>query len=150
MTSETPTTMRAMVLHHADQPLRLERLPLPHAGPGQVQLRVEACGVCRTDLHLLDGELAEAPLPIVPGHEIVGRVSALGEGTHGFHLGQRVGVPWLGWSCGSCRFCSQERENLCPSARFTGSENPSGREADDGGRAAGAGEGATGRRRRTN
>ena len=120
MTSETPTTMRAMVLHHADQPLRLERLPLPHAGPGQVQLRVEACGVCRTELHLLDGELAEAPLPIVPGHEIVGRVSALGEGTHGFHLGQRVGVPWLGWSCGSCRFCSQERENLCPSARFTG------------------------------
>ncbi|UCV05797.1 zinc-dependent alcohol dehydrogenase family protein [Dechloromonas denitrificans] len=112
--------MRAMRLHRPGQGLRLEQLPVPVAGPGQLQLRVEACGVCRTDLHLIDGELPNPALPIIPGHEIVGRITALGEGVSGFRIGQRVGVPWLGWTCGNCRFCLSGRENLCDSARFTG------------------------------
>lgn len=115
-----PDSMRAMVLHRPGEALRLERLPLPQAGSGQLQLRVEACGVCRTDLHLVDGELPDPLLPIVPGHEIVGRVSACGEAVSGFRIGQRVGVPWLGRTCGKCRFCLSGRENLCDSARFTG------------------------------
>ncbi|WP_428827534.1 zinc-dependent alcohol dehydrogenase family protein [Azonexus sp. IMCC34842] len=116
----TPASMRAMRLHRPGEALRLERLPVPVAGPGQLQLRVEACGVCRTDLHLIDGELPHPALPIIPGHEIVGRITALGEGVSGFRIGQRVGVPWLGWTCGNCRFCRSGRENLCDSARFTG------------------------------
>lgn len=116
----TPASMRAMRLHRPGQGLRLEQLPVPVAGPGQLQLRVEACGVCRTDLHLIDGELPHPALPIIPGHEIVGRITALGEGVSGFRIGQRVGVPWLGWTCGNCRFCLSGRENLCDSARFTG------------------------------
>ncbi|WP_226419354.1 zinc-dependent alcohol dehydrogenase family protein [Dechloromonas denitrificans] len=116
----TPASMRAMRLHRPGQGLRLEQLPVPVAGPGQLQLRVEACGVCRTDLHLIDGELPNPALPIIPGHEIVGRITALGEGVSGFRIGQRVGVPWLGWTCGNCRFCLSGRENLCDSARFTG------------------------------
>ncbi len=112
--------MRAIRLHRPGEPLRLERLPIPAAGPGQIQMRVEACGVCRTDLHLIDGELPDPALPIVPGHEIVGRITALGVGVGGFFIGQRVGVPWLGWTCGRCRFCASGRENLCDSARFTG------------------------------
>jgi propanol-preferring alcohol dehydrogenase len=115
-----PDRMRAMRLHRPGEALRLETLPLPVAGPGQLLLRVEACGVCRTDLHLIDGELPQPTLPIVPGHEIVGRVAALGEGSAGFTLGQRVGVPWLGWTCGHCPFCRSGRENLCDAARFTG------------------------------
>jgi len=95
-----------------------ERLPKP--GPGQVRLRVAACGVCRTDLHLVDGELESPSQSVVPGHEIVGRVSALGAGVSGFSIGERVGVPWLGWVCGHCDYCRAGRENLCPSARFTG------------------------------
>lgn len=117
--SET-SPMRAMRLHRPGEALRLEQLPVPAAGPGQIQLRVEACGVCRTDLHLIDGELPHPVLPIVPGHEIVGRISALGDGVSGFCIGQRVGVPWLGWTCGTCRFCASGRENLCDFARFTG------------------------------
>lgn len=109
-----------MRLHHPGEALRLEHLPLPAAGPGQIQLRVEACGVCRTDLHLIDGELPDPELPIIPGHEIVGRISELGEGVDRFSTGQRVGVPWLGWTCGHCRYCLSGRENLCDSARFTG------------------------------
>jgi propanol-preferring alcohol dehydrogenase len=120
MQAFTPASMRAMRLHRPGEALRLEQLPLPVAGPGQLQLRVEACGVCRTDLHLIDGELPHPALPIIPGHEIVGRITALGEGVSGFHIGQRVGVPWLGWTCGNCRFCLSGRENLCDSARFTG------------------------------
>lgn len=115
-----PATMRAMVLHRPGEPLRLTTLPVPTPGPGQIQLRVEACGVCRTDLHLIDGELPDPVLPIIPGHEIVGRISALGEGVTGVGVGERVGVPWLGWTCDSCHFCTSGRENLCDAARFTG------------------------------
>ena len=120
MTVSIPETMRAMVLHRPGEALRLEIRPVPRPGPGQVLLRVEACGVCRTDLHLIDGELPDPRLPIIPGHEIVGRVAALGEGVAGFVPGQRIGVPWLGWTCGHCRYCLSSRENLCDAARFTG------------------------------
>ncbi|MDQ2629601.1 MAG: zinc-dependent alcohol dehydrogenase family protein [Actinomycetota bacterium] len=112
--------MRAMVLESQRQPLRLAELPEPTAGPGQVLLDVRACGVCRTDLHILDGELAEPKLPLVPGHQIVGVVREVGEGVERFELGDRVGVPWLGWTCGECRYCRSGRENLCDRARFTG------------------------------
>ncbi|HJV07025.1 MAG TPA: zinc-dependent alcohol dehydrogenase family protein [Chromobacteriaceae bacterium] len=120
MPNSVPRTMRAMVLHHSGEALRLEHWPIPQPAAGQLQLRVEACGVCRTDLHLLDGELPYPRWPIIPGHEIVGRVSAIGAGVTGFTVGERVGVPWLGWTCGQCRFCLSGRENLCESARFTG------------------------------
>lgn len=115
-----PATMRAMVLEHPGQPLRLQELPLPRPDAGQVLLQVEACGVCRTDLHLIDGELPDPVLPMIPGHEIVGRVVAVGEGVNGIALGQRSGVPWLGWTCGHCTYCASARENLCDEARFTG------------------------------
>ena len=109
--------MRAMVLERPGQPLRIADLPEPDPGPGQVALEVRACGVCRTDLHIVDGELAEPKLPLVLGHQIVARVSAGGER---FSPGQRVGVPWLGWTCGECRYCHSGRENLCDRALFTG------------------------------
>jgi propanol-preferring alcohol dehydrogenase len=112
--------MRAMVCHAPHRPLVAEERALPEPGPGQVQIRVAACGVCRTDLHLVDGELPDPRLPVIPGHEIVGRVTALGEGVTGLALGQRVGVPWLGWTCGACEDCRNGRENLCREARFTG------------------------------
>lgn len=112
--------MRAMVLRAPGEPLRLEDLPEPDPAPGQLRVDVSACGVCRTDLHILDGDLTQPKLPLVPGHEIVGRVSKLGEGVTGFRIGQRVGVPWLGHSCGTCRFCRMERENLCDAPEFTG------------------------------
>ncbi|HRO81553.1 MAG TPA: zinc-dependent alcohol dehydrogenase family protein [Alicycliphilus denitrificans] len=112
--------MRAMVLEQPGRPLRLTELPQPVPGEGQLLLAVEACGVCRTDLHLLDGELPDPVLPVVPGHEIVARVAGLGPDVQGWRLGQRVGVPWLGWTCGQCRFCTSGRENLCDRARFTG------------------------------
>lgn len=112
--------MRAMVLEQPGRPLRLTELPQPVPRDGQLLLAVEACGVCRTDLHLLDGELPDPVLPVVPGHEIVARVAGLGPGVQGWRLGQRVGVPWLGWTCGQCRFCTSGRENLCDRARFTG------------------------------
>jgi propanol-preferring alcohol dehydrogenase len=112
--------MRAMILESPHTALRLVDWPVPQPGPGQVLLRVEACGVCRTDLHLVDGELPQPLLPVIPGHEIVGRVAALGEGVDDFALGQRLGVPWLGWTCGGCEFCASGRENLCDTARFTG------------------------------
>ncbi|MDX6636211.1 MAG: alcohol dehydrogenase, propanol-preferring [Solirubrobacterales bacterium] len=112
--------MRAMVLEAQRQSLRLADLPDPAPGPGQVQLAVHACGVCRTDLHILDGELAEPKLPLVMGHQIVGTVRAAGEGAERFSLGDRVGVPWLGWTDGECRYCRSGRENLCDRARFTG------------------------------
>jgi len=113
-------SMRAMRLHAPGEPLRLETLPRPQPGPGEVQLRVLACGVCRTDLHVVDGELTEPRLPLVPGHEIVGEVTALGEGVTGVAVGQRVGVPWLGWTCGECAPCRRGEENLCECAEFTG------------------------------
>ncbi|HEU4453776.1 MAG TPA: zinc-dependent alcohol dehydrogenase family protein [Longimicrobium sp.] len=112
--------MRAMLLDAPGRPLRPADVPVPSPGPGQLLLRVRACAVCRTDLHVVDGELANPKLPLVPGHEIVGEVAALGEGVEGFAEGDRVGVPWLGWTCGECRYCRSGRENLCAAARFTG------------------------------
>ena len=112
--------MRAMVLHRPGTPLRLEERAVPSPGKGQVLVRVEACAVCRTDLHVVDGELPNPKLPLVPGHEVVGRVERVGEETPGITPGDRVGIPWMGWTCGECRFCSEGRENLCDRARFTG------------------------------
>jgi propanol-preferring alcohol dehydrogenase len=109
-----------MVLERQRQPLRLAELPEPTPGTGQVQLEVRACGVCRTDLHILDGDLAEPKLPLVMGHQIVGVVRAAGEGAERFAVGDRVGVPWLGWTDGECRYCRSGRENLCDHAKFTG------------------------------
>lgn len=118
--SALPDKMRAMLLDAPGRPLRLAHIPVPSPGPGEVVVRVEACGVCRTDLHVVDGELPEPKLPLVPGHEIVGRIAALGEGVAQFRIGERVGIPWLGWTCGECRFCRAGKENLCEKALFTG------------------------------
>jgi len=115
-----PETMRAMVLEAPGRPLELREVPVPRPGPGQVLLRVRRCAVCRTDLHLVDGELPDPRLPVIPGHEIVGEVVAVGEGGSRWRVGQRVGAPWLGWTCGSCRHCRAGRENLCNHARFHG------------------------------
>jgi propanol-preferring alcohol dehydrogenase len=112
--------MKAMILDAPRRPLRLADLPRPEPGPGQILVKVKACGVCRTDLHVVDGELAEPKLPIVPGHEIVGVVEQTGRGVEWFEPGERVGIPWLGYTCGRCRFCVAGRENLCDNARFTG------------------------------
>src|SRR6185437_8794160 len=113
--------MRAMILEQARTPLRLvERPEPPLPGPGQALIRVAACGVCRTDLHIADGELPTPKLPLAPGHEIVGRVAALGTAASRLRIGERVGVPWLGWTCGECGYCQSGRENLCDRARFTG------------------------------
>jgi propanol-preferring alcohol dehydrogenase len=112
--------MRAMVLDAARTPLREAELPDPEPGPGQVLLDVHACAVCRTDLHIVDGELDRPKLPLVLGHQIVGRVLACGDGAERFSPGDRVGVPWLGWTDGTCRYCRSERENLCDTAQFTG------------------------------
>jgi propanol-preferring alcohol dehydrogenase len=112
--------MRAMVLHVPGQPLQREERPVPTPGAHQLLIKVLACGVCRTDLHLVDGELPQAVLPRVPGHEIVGEVTAVGAGVDPAWIGQRVGVPWLGWTCGECGFCRSGRENLCDQAQFTG------------------------------
>jgi propanol-preferring alcohol dehydrogenase len=110
-----------MILHAAHEPLRLERRDAPPApAPHELLIRVHACGVCRTDLHVLDGELTEPKLPLVPGHEIVGIVEAVGPEVERLKPGDRVGVPWLGWTCGVCDYCRTGRENLCPRARFTG------------------------------
>lgn len=113
-------TIRAMVLDSVRRPLRELAVRAPLPGPGQVTVRVRACAVCRTDLHIVDGELAAPKLPLVPGHEIVGDVDAVGEGVHTLTRGDRVGVPWLGWTCGRCEQCRAGRENLCERARFTG------------------------------
>jgi propanol-preferring alcohol dehydrogenase len=110
-------TMRAMILAEPRRPLELRDIPDPRPQPGQVRLRVRACGVCRTDLHVADGELPDPKLPLVLGHEIVGTVE---EGGGRFAQGTRVGVPWLGWTCGECEYCRAGRENLCNRARFTG------------------------------
>jgi propanol-preferring alcohol dehydrogenase len=112
--------MRAMMLEKRGGPLRAVEIPRPQPGAGQVLVRVGACAVCRTDLHILDGELSRPKLPLVLGHEIVGRVAATGPGSARFQIGDRVGIPWLGWTCGGCRFCRSGRENLCELARFTG------------------------------
>ncbi len=116
----TPSTMQAMVLHAPGEPLRPETRAVPHAGPEGVLLRVLACGICRTDLHVVDGELREPRLPLVPGHQIVGEVVACGARVTGFAAGERIGVPWLGGSCGDCEFCRAGEENLCDRAVYTG------------------------------
>lgn len=112
--------MKAMVLAEQGQPLRLEEVERPRPGPGQVLLRVRTCGVCRTDLHVVDGDLPDPKLPLIPGHQIVGEVLEVEPGTEGIEPGSRIGVPWMGWTCGECRFCRSGRENLCDAARFTG------------------------------
>ena len=112
--------MQAMVLDEPGQPVELRSLPRPQPRPDELLVKIAACGVCRTDLHVIDGELPNPKLPIIPGHEVVGRVEAHGANVHNFSIGQRVGIPWLGWTCGECRYCRNGMENLCPKARFTG------------------------------
>jgi alcohol dehydrogenase, propanol-preferring len=112
--------MRAMILDVPGEPLRVAEVASPEPGEGQVLLRVHCCAVCRTDLHVVDGELPDPKLPLIPGHQIVGTVERIGEHTDGFTVGERVGVPWLGWTDGECRYCLSGRENLCENARFTG------------------------------
>ena len=112
--------MKAMILDRPGQKLRPVEIPAPTPGPEQLLINVHTCGVCRTDLHVVDGDLKEPNLPIIPGHQIVGVVEALGAGVHEFKAGERVGVPWLGGSCGECNYCRTGRENLCDQARYTG------------------------------
>ena len=112
--------MRAALLEAPGRPLENVDLPAPEPGAGEVRVRVHACAVCRTDLHVVDGELPEPRLPLVPGHQIAGCVEARGTGAERFAAGDRVGIPWLGWTCGECRYCRSGRENLCDRARFTG------------------------------
>src|SRR6516164_6638555 len=118
--ASSPPMMRAMILCRRKTRLVLRELPVPEPAAGQILIAVEACGVCRTDLHVVDGELPNPKLPIVPGHEIVGRVAALGPGVRDFAHGTRVGVPWLGEACGVCQYCRSDRENLCDAPVFTG------------------------------
>lgn len=115
-----------MIFERVGAPLRESELPQPLAGPGQVLIRVLACGVCRTDLHVLDGELPDPKLPLVPGHEIVGRVEALGIGVQGLAIGDRVGLGWLARTCGACAYCRSGRENLCDAPEFTGYDHDGG------------------------
>ena len=112
--------MRAMILREIGRPLELTELPAPVPGPHQVLMHVHACGICRTDLHVVDGDLTEPNLPVVPGHQIVGRVEHVGAEVTGFKPGDRVGIPWLGGSCGECSYCLSGRENLCDQSRYTG------------------------------
>ncbi|MFO1154179.1 MAG: zinc-dependent alcohol dehydrogenase family protein [Rhodospirillales bacterium] len=109
-----------MVLDAPGRPLVLRTQPRPQPGSGQVLVRITACAVCRTDLHVVDGDLPDLGRPVIPGHEIVGRIVACGAGVGELHVGERVGIPWLGWTCGECRYCRTGRENLCTEARFTG------------------------------
>lgn len=109
-----------MVFEGIGRPLQARDIPMPEPGPGQVRIKVNACGVCRTDLHIYEGDLKGPKLPLVLGHEIIGRVDAIGPAAGGIALNQRVGVPWLGWTCGTCGYCSSGRENLCDRGRFTG------------------------------
>lgn len=112
--------MRAMLFEKAGAALREAELPIPKPGPGQLLIHISACAVCRTDLHVVDGELTQPKLPLVPGHEIVGTVEAKGDGAKRFGIGDRVGIPWLGWTCGECDYCRGGQENLCDQAKFTG------------------------------
>jgi propanol-preferring alcohol dehydrogenase len=112
--------MRCMVFDQPGHPLRLDECEIPKPSDGEVLVRVRACAVCRTDLHLIDGELTNPKRPLIPGHEIVGQIESIGSGVSELHLGNRVGIPWLGWTCGCCPSCQQGRENLCDQARFTG------------------------------
>lgn len=121
----TPT-MRAAVLHAPGGPLAVDDRPMPTPGPGEVLVRVHACAVCRTDLHVLDGELPDPKLPLVLGHQVAGVVVALADGVETLGEGERVGIPWLGWTCGQCRYCRRGLENLCPHAQFTGYDRDGG------------------------
>ncbi len=112
--------MQAMVLNRLRTPLEWTTLPDRQPGPGQIRVKVLACGVCRTDLHVVDGELPNPQVPIIPGHEIVGRIDAIGAGVEGLSMGERVGIPWLGHTCGTCPYCRMQRENLCDTPVFTG------------------------------
>ncbi len=112
--------MQAMVLNKLREPLVWTELADRHPGPGEIRVKVSACGVCRTDLHVVDGDLPDPQIPIIPGHEIVGRIDLLGAGVKGLTLGQRVGIPWLGHTCGVCPYCAEHRENLCDRPLFTG------------------------------
>jgi len=112
--------MRAMVFEEPGRDLVLREVPVPEPGEGQVLVKVAACAVCRTDLHVIDGDLPDPKLPLIPGHEIAGRVAALGRGVENLAVGTGVGIPWLGWTCGACEFCQTDRENLCDRALFTG------------------------------
>ncbi|WP_427163018.1 zinc-dependent alcohol dehydrogenase family protein [Aliinostoc sp. HNIBRCY26] len=112
--------MRAMILESPRQPLRLVDVPIPSLNAGQLLIRVHACAVCRTDLHIVDGELTHPKLPLILGHQIVGTVEGIARDVHNFQIGQRVGVPWLGYTCNSCPYCLSHRENLCDRAQFTG------------------------------
>ena len=112
--------MHAMMLKTLKSPLEWTQLPDPTPGPGEIRLRVSACGVCRTDLHVVDGELPHPRLPVIPGHEIVGRIDAIGPGVEALAIGERVGIPWLGHTCGTCPYCAAHRENLCDHPLFTG------------------------------
>jgi alcohol dehydrogenase, propanol-preferring len=112
--------MLAMIVDRPGKSLRKAAVPTPHPGPGQVLIRVHACAVCRTDLHIIDGELTQPKLPLIPGHEVIGTVVDLGNGTGHYKIGARIGVPWLGWTCGTCAYCNNGQENLCDDARFTG------------------------------
>ena len=112
--------MRAMVLEQPGKPVVLRDVPKPKTEPGQLLVGVKTCAVCRTDLHVVDGELPNPKLPLIPGHQIVGRIEEIGESVQGFSVGERVGIPWLGWTDGECRYCRSSRENLCDRARFTG------------------------------
>ncbi len=118
--------MHAMVLENPGELLKATKLPIPVAGAGELLLKVQACGICRTDLHVVDGELSEPRLPLIPGHQIVGLVEAVGKGVKGFHQGDLVGVPWLGGTCGRCRYCLSGQENLCDEAIFTGYQRSGG------------------------
>jgi propanol-preferring alcohol dehydrogenase len=113
-------SMRAMVLDGPHRAVQMRLLPRPRPGPDELLVKISACAVCRTDLHVVDGELPDPKLPIIPGHEIIGRVVACGANTRNFSIGERIGIPWLGWTCGQCRYCRSGQENLCPAARFTG------------------------------
>jgi len=117
---ETPEKMQAMVLEKLGEPLRHREIPLPQPTPEQVLIRVHACGVCRTDLHIVDQELPDPKLPLILGHEIVGTVVRIGDKVSRFNIGERVGVPWLGYTCGECRYCKRDQENLCDHPLFTG------------------------------
>lgn len=118
--------MHAMVLEEVGQPLVARKLPIPAAAAGELLIKVQACGICRTDLHVVDGELREPHLPLIPGHQIVGEVESVGSGVRGFHPGDLVGVPWLGGTCGECDYCRSGRENLCDSPVFTGYQRNGG------------------------
>ncbi|MBT8435900.1 MAG: alcohol dehydrogenase catalytic domain-containing protein, partial [Gammaproteobacteria bacterium] len=112
--------MKAMILEQPGTRLKSVQLPDPEPGPGQLQVAISACGVCRTDLHVVDGDLTEPKLPIIPGHEIVGTITALGQGVDDFKIGERIGIPWLGHTCGCCSYCKSGAENLCDEPGFTG------------------------------